>query len=138
MKSVFMDKEHQPTDADLRSALENTYTMWKAIAGFTREVYPEATELWSYAGSKSGWHLRLKDKKKVIVYLLPRDKFFKTSFVFGHKATEQIVESNIAESIKETLKAARVYAEGRGVVVEVREDSVLNDVEQLISIKISN
>jgi hypothetical protein len=138
MKSVFMDKEYQPADADLRSVLENTYSMWKALTGFTKEAYPEAAELWSYAGAKSGWHLRLKDKKRVIVYLLPRDKFFKTSFVFGHKATEQVFESNITEGIKENLKAARVYAEGRGVAVEVREDSVLNDVKQLILIKIAN
>lgn len=65
-----------------------------------------------------------------MIYLLPRDGFFKIAFVFGQKAVDEILKSNITESIKTELKNAKVYAEGRGIRIEVREGSLLNDLKK--------
>jgi hypothetical protein len=76
--------------------------------------------------------------KRVIIYLLPRNKFFKVAFVFGQKASEKILESNISDNTKAELFAAKVHAEGRGIRIEVRDRSNLKDIEKLIKIKIDH
>jgi hypothetical protein len=131
-----MDKSSMPTIKDLETALGSTYKLWKNSIDFTKQVYPEVVEEWNYSGDKFGWSFRLKDKKRVLVYLLPRDKFFKVAFVFGQKATDAIFESPISENIKSEIRSAKVYAEGRGIRVDVKNKSVIHDIEKLIEIKI--
>ena len=136
MRSIFMDKSSMPTIKDLETVLGSTYKLWKNSIDFTKQVYPEVVEEWNYSGDKFGWSFRLKDKKRVLVYLLPRDKFFKVAFVFGQKATDAIFESPISENIKSEIRSAKVYAEGRGIRVDVKNKSVIHDIEKLIEIKI--
>jgi hypothetical protein len=138
MKSIFVKKIGNPTVVQLQEALGETYTYWQIFAEHTKKLYPEATEEWSFTNEKFGWSYRIKDKKRVIIYLLPRDKFFKVAFVFGQKATDIILKSTISESIKTELQAAKVYAEGRGIRLEIKDNLLTEDILQLIFIKISN
>jgi len=136
MKSIFTDKEKKPTDAALKKAIGRTYSSWKALSDFTYQSYPAATEGWNFPGEKYGWSFRISDKKRALIYLLPRDGFFKAAFVFGQKATDEILSSDMDETIKTELKNAKVYAEGRGIRVDVKNQSMLKDLKKLISIKI--
>lgn len=138
MKSIFTGKESEPTTKDLQKALGSTYTIWESIAAFTRKSYPGAIETWNFSGEKFGWGFRISDKKRVLIYLLPRDKFFKVAFVFGQKATGEILESDIAKEIKTEIENAKVYAEGRGIRIDVKDKRVVDDIKKLIKIKISN
>ena len=74
----------------------------------------------------------------MLLYLLPRDQFFKAAFVFGEKATAQIMESDISETLKTELTLAKPYAEGRGIRIAIKDASLVTDVEKLITIKIAN
>jgi hypothetical protein len=136
-QSIFINKAIIPDDTDLQVELGETYGLWKEIMDFVILKYPKAATEWSYPGSKYGWSFRLKDKKRVIVYLLPREGYFKAAFVFGQKAYELILDSPISESIKTDLAAARVYAEGRGIRIDVKDRAVLNDIKRLLEIKLS-
>lgn len=138
MKSIFLDKNLKPSAEDLKKGLENTYLIWKDIEDFTRINYPNAIGEWNYASEKFGWSYRIKDNKRVLVYLLPRDKFFKTAFVFGEKALIQIYESDISEAIKSELRAAKKYAEGKGIRIEVKNLAVLEDIQKLVKFKITH
>ena len=80
----------------------------------------------------------MKDKKRAIIYFLPRDRFFKVAFVFGEKATAQVLASGIAPAIKSALEQAKAYAEGRGIRIDVRDGAGLTDIKKLIEIKLAN
>jgi cytoplasmic iron level regulating protein YaaA (DUF328/UPF0246 family) len=136
--SIFPDKEKKPSDEDVKNALGVTYAWWKSIHSYVLEKYPAALDEWNCPGKKYGWSYQVKDKKRTIVYLLPRDGFFKVAFVFGNKATGQILASDISNEIKTELANARVYAEGRGIRIDVKDASRLGDIEKLIEIKLSN
>ncbi len=134
MISIFTDKEKTPDAVMLEHALGKTYTLWQEIEAFALKAHPKATFLWNYA-NKYGWSLRIMEPKRAIVYLLPRDGFFKTAFVFGAKATEQVLQSNVDKTIKTELEQAKPYAEGRGIRIEVRTKKQLNDIKELVKIK---
>ncbi len=138
MQSIFTDKAKQPTDKDLEKALGPTYPLWQALAAFTHKAYEGARENWNFPGAKYGWSFRISGKKRVLLYLLPRDGYFKAALVFGPKAYKEILNSDVAESIKEELRSTKVYAEGRGIRIDVKNKKVVKDIEKLVTIKISN
>ena len=124
-----MDKKVIPTYTALTLSLADTCEVWKIIEGFVHLKYLSAVDEWSYSGAKHGWSFRIKDKKRAIIYLLTRDSFFKVAFVFGQKATDAILTSRISDAIKSEIASARVYAEGRGIRIDVTDDSNLNDIK---------
>lgn len=137
MTSVFNDPVHEPDEAELQISLGNTYNLWLALKAFTLAQAPGASTHWKHSGAKFGWGFRISDKKRVLVYLLPRDGFFKVALVFGQKATEAVLGSEIDKGIREELAGARPYAEGRGIRIEVRDAYLLDDIQELIKIKIA-
>lgn len=137
MKSIFTFKNSKPTDEDLENALGNTYQIWKDIEDFTKIKYKNAICEWNFSSQKFGWSYKIKDSKRVLVYLLPRDRFFKVAFVFGEKALAQIFESDISETIKSDLNNAKKYTEGKGIRIEVKDLSDMKDIQKLVILKIS-
>jgi hypothetical protein len=136
MESIFTDKNKQPDNNDLKESLGDTYQLWQLIKDYVFSKYANGFEEWSC--SKHGWSLRIKDKKRAIIYLLPRDKFFKVAFVFGQKATDMVMKSQIENSIKTELDSATVYAEGRGIRIDIKDKMIINDIKELIDIKLAN
>ena len=132
-----MDRKVLPKGTDLIVSLADTYSIWKNTEEYVHLKYPSAMGEWSYSGDRYGWSFRIKDKKRTIIYLLPRVSFFKVALVFGQKATNAILASGISDMIKSELVAARVYAEGRGIRINIRDESVLEDIMKLIDFKIA-
>lgn len=136
--SIFTDKNIVPTDVALSEALGQCYELWQNIKEYVLLKNPKATAEWNYPGVKYGWSFRIKDKKRAIIYFLPRDKSFKVAFVFGQKATDAVLASTVSEAIKSDLNAARAYVEGRGITVDVKNSLVVNDIKELVDIKIAH
>ncbi|MCD6064763.1 MAG: hypothetical protein K0R82_2674 [Flavipsychrobacter sp.] len=109
--------------AEISNALAGQYEIWTGIVKYVYEKCPVATDEWSY--SKFGWNYRVKDRKRVIIYLMPCDGFFRASFVLGQAAYEEVLKSKLPQSIKDTINAASVYAEGRGFRIDVHEKRYL-------------
>lgn len=134
--SIFTDKEKAPDEKELANALGKSYDWLSELKALITEHVPDAKEEWNY--SKMGWNYRIKDKKRAIMYVMPYDKYFKASFVFGAKATEQALADNISPSIKDIITTAKVYAEGRGFRVDVTSKKIAADVKRLVAIKLAN
>ena len=137
-KSIFTDKNKKPGDSDLAGSLGDTFVLWQKIIQYVFARYPYSQNEWNYPGEKYGWSYRIKYKDRIVPYLLPRQGFFKAAFVFGQKATDIILKSTISESIRTELEEARVYTEGRGIRIDIRNEVILKEINALIDIKIAN
>ena len=135
--SFFIDKTNKPEQKDLIKALGRTFKTWEDIINLVYLKNPNAISEWNFPGQKYGWSYKIKDMKRAIIYLLPRDKKFMAAFNFGQKAFEKIMDSNISEAIKHSIESAKVYAEGRGIRIEIKNRKQLKDISQLIDIKLS-
>ncbi|MBL0356579.1 MAG: DUF3788 family protein [Chitinophagaceae bacterium] len=122
--SIFIDKKNTPSEKDLVNALGDSAHLWQAVIDFVYRQYPRVVSEWNYSGEKYGWCFRIKDKKRAIVYLLPRNRFFKVAMLFGGRAFEDIKKSSVSEYIKTELEAAKVYTEGRRIRLEVKQKRV--------------
>lgn len=136
--SVFANKAEKPDDFMLKGSLGDLFGVWMNIREYALAAYPKAMEEWNFPGQKYGWSFRIKDKKRAIIYMLPRDGFFLVALVFGMKATSAALASEINKDIKTTIESAKVYAEGRGFRIEVQTESIVEDIKKLIDIKLKN
>ncbi len=137
MKSIFTVKTTKPATPDLKNALGDNYDLWQTLVNFTCKSYPGAVEDWNFPSAKAGWDFRIGANQRVLITLLPRDQFFKVAFVFGQKAVDEILKSDINENIRMELKKAKPTTEGRGIKIELRDKALLSDIKKLIVIKIA-
>ena len=131
----FDDKEKVPDDKALAKGLGPSKKLWD---GFVRHIaadYDPVTEAWGFYKS---WSLRLKRKKRTIVYLLPREGYFLCAFVFGGKATDAARLTKLPKAVMKEIEDAPVYAEGRGFRLEVRTAADLETMKTLAAIKMAH
>jgi hypothetical protein len=135
--SVFSDKALMPDDEILASAIGTNIAIWDEITEYVKSQYPATICEWKYPGQKYGWSYRLKDKKRVIVYMLPREGSFMVALIFGEKGYKEVMGSDVNPEIQQMLCEAKAYAEGRGIRLEANSESV-EDIKTLIGIKLRN
>jgi hypothetical protein len=136
--SIFEDKSKVPGDADLSKALGGNYRIWIEIKEYVIDSFPGAIEEWNHSGRNYGWGFRLKDKKRVIIYMIPCDGFFRIALVYGEKATHDALLSSISGDVKKIIETAPVYGEGRGFRIDIKSSEQIPDVKELVRIKLNN
>lgn len=136
--SAFGDKNQMPDEEILASVLGETKTFLDQICHFIESETGQLTPEWKHYGQKAGWTLKLISKKRNLLFVLPESGYFLVGFVFGDRAVEAVLKSQLPETIKNELVNARKYAEGRGIRLEIKDDSQMESVLQLIRIKLDN
>ena len=69
------------------------------IRDFVIEKYPLTIEEWHVSVKKFGWGFRIKDSKRAMIYLSPKNGWFIVTFVFGQNPTDKILGSDISQAI---------------------------------------
>lgn len=136
--AFFVEKSEAPTAPALAGALGSRAWLWEDIMRGIRLRHAPVTEEWVYAGKNDGWSLRLKQKKRAVVYLTPVAGGFRASFAMGEKAVRAAHESALPQSILRLIDDAPRYAEGRAVRLDVKRASDVKYVLELAAIKMAN
>ncbi|MHC4751094.1 MAG: DUF3788 domain-containing protein [Planctomycetota bacterium] len=136
--SILDDKSKRPDDNNLTGVLGRTKRLWDDLINHIVQEYEPVTQQWSFGGEKYGWSLRLKRKKRTILYLIPCRRYFLCAFVFGGKATEAVRQSDLPSDILKTINEAPVYGEGRGFRLEVKKKQDVEVMKRLAVIKMAN
>jgi hypothetical protein len=82
--------------------------------------------------------LRLKLKKRTIVYLSPCNDCFRVAFILGDRAVAAARRSDLSKSALKLLDEAPRYAEGTGVRLLVKGTKDLATVRKLAVVKLTN
>ena len=136
--SAFDDKSQEPQASDLELVLGRSHARWRDLITHIESEFPPLEITWIYSGAKWGWALRLKQKKRAILYMTPCRRHFLVGFVIGEKAVRAARAAPLHDSILAAIDAAPKYPEGRGVRIEVRIKSDLAAVQQLAAVKMAN
>ena len=137
-ENQFKIKDKVPDEKRIKNTLKSNFSNLEAIRTYIADTIGETKEEWKYYGAKYGWNLKKFYKKRNLFFIGMYDGYFRISFVFGDKAYNAIMESDISEELKTELSQARKYAEGRGLSIEVHDDARLNDIEKLLHVKVNN
>jgi len=136
--SAFDDKASEPTDADVAKVLADTSRLWIHLKELVASQFDPLAEDWTFSGKKWGWSLRLKHKKRAILYMTPSTGFFYVGFALGEKAVAAAHARDLPPSLLEIIDESQKYAEGRAVRLEARSTGDLDNVMRLATIKMAN
>ena len=74
--SILDNKSVVPNESTLLDVLGETFQIWKDIIKYVREKCGDIQEIWKFTGQKYGWSMRVKHKKRTILYLIPSKEYF--------------------------------------------------------------
>ncbi len=138
LPNAFIGKARKPTEAELALELGPSKELWDRVITELAEENGVNEQEWSSYSPKAGWSLRLKRKKRTIVWLGPRHGCFLAAFILGDKAVKAARESEIDRRMKKILADAPRYAEGTGIRLEIKKQKDLSIIKHLAAIKIDN
>jgi hypothetical protein len=127
-----------PTDSEVTATLGATASLWRDLRARIAKEFAPIDEEWVFSGAKHGWALRLKQKKRAVLYLKPCDQYFRASFALGEKAVAAAHEAQLPTSVLDLIDGAVRYPEGRAVRIDVREISDADIIERLARIKLES
>ena len=122
--SIFEDKTVVPTDDMVAAALAGSFAIWNELQSHVIENYPNVTSEWKHYGKASGWVLKLFSKKRNLLFFVPKDGCFRLRFGVGEKAVTHIENADLPEEIKEAVRIATPYVEGRSFDLEISSGGV--------------
>ena len=82
--------------------------------------------------------MKLKLKKRTIVYLAPCHGKFRVAFVLGDKAMEATRQLKLPKAVMKVIDEAPRYPEGSGVRLEIAARKDLAAVKKLAEVKLAN
>ncbi len=136
--SAFDDKSRKPGPGDLRSSLGRTSAHWDGLIAHIEAKHAPLEKTWNFSGENWGWSLRLKQKKRTVLYMTPCKGRFLVGFVLGEKAVKAAHGSTLPEPVLTIIDEAKRYAEGRGVRLEIKRKNDLETAKRLAAIKMEN
>ena len=136
--SALDDKAREPSDADVAEVLGDASHLWTDLKALMASQFDPLAEDWTFSGKKWGWSLRLKQKKRAVLYMTPSTGFFFAGFALGEKAVAAANSSDLPPSLLEIINDSQKYAEGRAVRLEVRSAADVDNVIEIAKIKMAN
>lgn len=136
--NAFVGKSKKPTGDDLVVALGPSKMFWDQLVSWLAEELGANIQEWNSYSPKAGWSLRVKHKKRTIVWLTPCSGCFRAAFVLGEKAMKAARQSKLPKQVLKLLDEATRYPEGTGVRLNVKAAADLLAVRELASVKLKN
>ena len=136
--NAFIGKTAHPTSEELTAALGSSAALWKEFLDWLAEEKGITDQEWNSTSPKYGWALRMKLKKRNIVYLSPCSGCFRVAFVLGDRAVAAARQSDLPKSTLKLLDEAPKYPEGTGVRLVVKAAKDLVAIRQFALIKLAN
>ena len=117
--SFFDEKVFTPTDEMAADVLAESLPLWNELQNYVRENYQNISTEWKHYGKSSGWVLKLLSKKRNLLFFIPRNGCFRLRFGFGEKEAACIEIADLPDEVKEAVRIATPYAEGRSVDLDI-------------------
>lgn len=137
IQNAFVGRSETPTLEELDSVLGPTAAVWHELVEWM-ETHGAPEEEWKSSGAKYGWSLRLKQKKRNIIYLSPCKGCMRIAFILGDRAVAAARQAHLPKRVLDALEEAPRYPEGTGLRLMVRNERDLPAIEKLAQIKMAN
>ena len=135
MQQLLNDPQQPPTVAYLQTLLgENNANFNHLMEVFGK--YGIQSE-WNYYKDGKNWLCKVQYKKKTVLWLSVWEDCFKLSFFFTEKTRAGIELLEIDSGIKSYFAAQKATGKLIPLILEIRNDSMLDDVEKMIRYKMS-
>ena len=124
---------HPPSESELKAVLGEAYSAFQDLVSLAG---PGAAE-WRRYTKNSPWVLKVTQGKRSLFYARLDSGYLKVTVLLGGRAVEAALAGQVSKRLRESIRKAKVYPEGRPVNVVIKRPSDLAKVEELIAAKVA-
>ncbi len=133
--------DHIPSDEDIREYLGEAKSIWDELTAYIEEAYQVKPQIaYSKCSAQPGWNVKYKKSSKSLCTLYPMAGYFIALAVVGPKEEEEVKVGMDAELfttyVKELYDKTAYSVMGRWLMIEVKDEVVLNDIKHLLTIRV--
>jgi hypothetical protein len=136
-QNLSVDGTKEPGPAELAVMIGESQTSWDRLMKYLRAEYTPLSEKWHYSGQNFGWALRLMQRQRTVLYLVPRQGHFLVAFILGEDVIRAARQAGLQTRDVELIRKAPKFAEGKGVRLEVHEGKDLGSIKRLAAAKMA-
>lgn len=132
------ESESPPTTKQIEAWLgKKAYAFWQHVAKMIEAKYPGVfAPEWLYGGKNHGWSLRYK-KSRAFCTLVPEKGLCRLLIVFGaeERAKVETLRKELSPQVQEAYDAATTYHDGKWLLLNIDNKTVVADTETLLAVK---
>ncbi len=128
----------EPGREELVGMIGESQTFWDRLMKFLRAEYAPLSEKWHFSEHNFGWSLRLMQRQRTVLYLVPQPGHFLVAFTLGEDVIRMARQAGLATRDVELIRKAPKFASGKGVRLEVREGKDLGSIKRLAAAKMAS
>ena len=122
--SFFDSKAVIPDDTMVADVLAESFPLWDELYKHVQESFPVVSGQWKHYGKASGWSFKILSKKRTLLYFIPQNGYFRLRFGISEKVVPDVEVSDLPGEIKEAVRIATPYMEGRSIDLDISHDEV--------------
>ncbi|UQZ90309.1 hypothetical protein C4J81_14290 [Deltaproteobacteria bacterium Smac51] len=130
-------KKEIPSQSELHSLLgKERFEAWSAVCSAIDSVY-EMDKLWNDGGKKWDYEFKYRRGGKTLCTLYARENCFGVLIIFGkdERTKFEALRSQYSDAVQSIYNAATTYHDGKWMMVEMDDNSLLDEVMKLLTIK---
>jgi hypothetical protein len=124
----FLGLSNKPNDESLQAVLGAAYGDYRAILGHTTAFARD----WTFTRT-GGWILKIHDRKKALLYLIPLNQGFRMSMAIRESERDALLRDPELVPVHEAISSARKYPEGFALAFDMDGQSAIGPAELLIT-----
>ena len=135
------DAANVPSEGDIGEYLGEAKLIWNEFIAYIEETYQVKPQFaFSKCPMQPGWNIKYKKGGKALCTLYPMEGYFFALVVVGPKEEEEVrlcMDIGVfTPYIKELYEKTTNSAMGRWLMIEVKDNAVLNDIKHLLEIRL--
>ncbi|MDL2215466.1 DUF3788 domain-containing protein [Ruminococcaceae bacterium OttesenSCG-928-N02] len=130
-------KKEIPSQSELQSLFgKERLEAWNAVCSAVDSIY-EMDKLWNDGGKNWDYEYKYRRGGKTLCALYARENCFGVLIIFGkgERAKFEASRSQYSDAIQRVYDAAQTYHDGKWMMLEMEDSSLLDEVMQLLAIK---
>jgi len=136
LPNAFIGKLEPPTANELTAALGAARVHWDQLLARLAAELNLVVQEWNSYSPKAGWALRIKMKKRNIVYLAPCRGAFRVTFILGDRAVQAARQSTLPRAVIQRVGEGKRYPEGTAVRFDLTTGKDIPAIIKLAAIKL--
>ena len=133
---IFIDKNHQPTEAEVNEAVGTRLLLWHELITYIRDKYPCQEDFKFLYGKNYGWARRFRINGQLLISLYPSSSGFTAQVNLSPEAIEQVQKMNPGMNVQKAIAQAFPYPEGRWLFIPVETTNDLVDIKPLLELRV--
>lgn len=128
------DENIYPDDTVLESILNDSFQVYKKLLVLYNRY--DLNYEWRYYHDGKAWLCKVQKKAKTIVWMSAWKGYMQATIYFPEKYIDSVYDLNITSEIIEKFRLTKNVGKSRPFIFEVREESILKDLEEVLVYKI--